>query len=63
MLDLEHNQFRDKNIHIYRVIIGDILKENKLIISEIEETDSYISVFKLTFTVYYVKVNFDLLEP
>ncbi len=27
MLDLEHNQFRDKNIHIYRVIIEDILKE------------------------------------
>jgi hypothetical protein len=26
MLDLEHNQFQDKDIHIYKVIIEDILK-------------------------------------
>lgn len=25
MLDLVHNQFQDKNIHIYKVIIEDIL--------------------------------------
>jgi hypothetical protein len=28
MLDLEHNQFQDKDIHIYKVIIEDILKKN-----------------------------------
>jgi len=27
MLDLEHNQFQDKDIHIYKVIIEDILKK------------------------------------
>ncbi len=28
MLDLEHNQLQDKNIHIYKVVIEGILKRN-----------------------------------